>query len=223
LAVTTNVAPIIAYASRTGTRRNLDALRARGWRLLVSATGTLSHEGFPYALDNGAWTAFQKKQPFDGDRFGKALLLLGDRADFVVVPDVVGGGLESLRFSLSWLPHVLDYARVALIPVQDGMELADVTPHLIAGRVGLFIGGSPDTDFKERTAPMWARACREVGSWCHMGRVNSKRRIAICATAGVTSFDGTSATRYSCQLPKLHRAVVQGSLLLETNDRKGDS
>ena len=29
--------PMIAYASRTGTRRNLAALRAAGWRLLVSA------------------------------------------------------------------------------------------------------------------------------------------------------------------------------------------
>jgi hypothetical protein len=40
---------IIPYASRTGTRRNLDALRERGWRLLVSASGVLRTEGFRYA------------------------------------------------------------------------------------------------------------------------------------------------------------------------------
>lgn len=45
---------MIGYASRTGTRRNLDALRAAGWRLMVSARGALRTEGFPYALDNGA-------------------------------------------------------------------------------------------------------------------------------------------------------------------------
>lgn len=50
---------MIAYASRTGTRRNLDALRGAGWRLLVSATGVHRHEGFRYAIDNGAWTAYQ--------------------------------------------------------------------------------------------------------------------------------------------------------------------
>jgi hypothetical protein len=38
------------YASRTGTRRNLAALRAAGWRLLVSATGVHRHEGFCYML-----------------------------------------------------------------------------------------------------------------------------------------------------------------------------
>jgi hypothetical protein len=42
------------YASRTGTRRNLAALRDAGWRLLVSAEAELRTEGMRYALDNGA-------------------------------------------------------------------------------------------------------------------------------------------------------------------------
>lgn len=41
--------PMIPYASRTGTKRNLDAMRANGWGLLVSAKGVLRTEGFPYA------------------------------------------------------------------------------------------------------------------------------------------------------------------------------
>ena len=36
---------MIAYASRTGTRRNLAALRGANWRLLVSATGVHRTEG----------------------------------------------------------------------------------------------------------------------------------------------------------------------------------
>lgn len=102
-----------------------------------------------------------------------------------------------------------------LIPVQDGVAVADVTPFL-GPSVGVFVGGSPDTDWKERTTPLWAAACRARGAWCHVGRVNSQRRIAICAAAGATSFDGTSATRYAVELPKLHRAVVQQSFILET-------
>lgn len=39
---------MLGYASRTGTRRNLAALRAAGWRLLVSATGVHRDEGFPF-------------------------------------------------------------------------------------------------------------------------------------------------------------------------------
>jgi hypothetical protein len=208
------VPPIIPYASRTGTRRNLDALRARLWRLLVSATGCLRNEGFQYCLDNGAWTAHQKGNPFNEKKFDKALVKMGPGSDFTICPDIVGGGRDSLAFSLKWLPRVLEHAPMALIPVQDGMELGDVE-QLLSPRVGIFVGGSPDTDFKERTTPMWATACRRAGAWCHVGRVNSARRIAICAAAGANSFDGTSATRYSVELPKLHRAVVQGSLVFD--------
>lgn len=71
---------LIAYASRTGTKRNLAGLRGAGWRLLVSATGILRHEGFQYALDNGAWTAFQKGVPFDEQKFAAALRKLERRA-----------------------------------------------------------------------------------------------------------------------------------------------
>ncbi len=94
------------YASRTGTRRNLAALRAAGWRLLVSATGVLRHEGFPFGLDNGAWTAHQRGTPFDEVLFERALAMLGAAADWGVVPDIVGGGLRSLEFSLNWLARV---------------------------------------------------------------------------------------------------------------------
>lgn len=98
------------------------------------------------------------------------------------------------------------------------MELDDVE-HLLSPRVGIFVGGAPDTDFKERTTPMWATACRRAGAWCHVGRVNTQRRIAICQAAGATSFDGTSATRFAKSLPVVHRAVVQQSLVF---DHQGD-
>jgi hypothetical protein len=141
-------------------------------------------------------------------------VLLGAGADFGVCADIVGGGRESLALSLRWLPRVLETCPVALIPVQDGMELADVEP-LLSSRVGIFVGGAPDTDFKERTTPLWATACRRAGAWCHVGRVNTQRRIAICKAAGATSFDGTAATRFAAQAPVLHRAVVQQSLVFD--------
>jgi hypothetical protein len=47
--ITINRTPMIAYASRTGTKRNLEAMRQNGWRLLVSAKGVLRTEGFKYA------------------------------------------------------------------------------------------------------------------------------------------------------------------------------
>lgn len=204
---------IISYASRTGTRRNLAALRARGWRLLVSATGAHRTEGFPYAIDNGAWTAHQKKKPFDSRAFIRVVIALGALADWVACPDIVAGGLDSLRLSLKWLPWVLSHTPYALIPVQDGMVEADLQRDLVAGRVGIFVGGS--TQWKLSTMAMWCRLAAENNVWCHVGRVNSMQRIKHCQMAGATSFDGTNATIFSKNLPKLTWAVRQRTLDLK--------
>lgn len=201
------------YASRTGTRRNLDALRSAGWRLLVSASGVLRNEGFPYALDNGAWTAFQKGRPFDEPLFTRALRQLGRDADWTVIPDIVAGGLASLEFSLKWMRLVLDECERGLLAVQDGMRVEDVRP-LVGLRVGIFVGGS--TKWKEDTIPQWARLARETSSWCHVGRVNTRRRIAQCQSAGATSFDGTSASRFAKTLPLLDGARRQLALGLDS-------
>ena len=202
---------MIAYASRTGTRRNLDGLRAAGWRLMVSARGALRPEGFPYALDNGAWTAFQKKEPFNVPAFEKALVKLGADADFTVVPDIVAGGGASLDFSLSWLRRVQDASPNVLIPVQDGMVISDVE-HLLGDQVGIFIGGGDV--FKLTTMDAWCELGRRRGCWVHVGRVNSAKRIKQCAMAGATSFDGSSASRYAVTLPRLNDANRQQALKL---------
>src|SRR5690606_38024056 len=47
---------IDAFASRTGTRRNLDALRAANWGLFVTPVGAHRNEGFRFIIDNSAWT-----------------------------------------------------------------------------------------------------------------------------------------------------------------------
>jgi hypothetical protein len=209
---------VIAYASRTGTRVNLAGLRARGWRLLVSATGAHRTEGFAYALDNGEWTVHQKKAKKWADprsvvrAFIRLVIALGAGADWIAAPDVVQGGLASLAKSRKWLPWLLKHTRRVLIPVQDGMSVDDVRPHL-SHRVGVFVGGS--TTWKEQTMGAWAHLARETGSWCHVGRVNTARRIAICAAAGADSFDGTCASRFLKQQPLLQRARVQLSLLVE--------
>ena len=189
---------MIAYASRTGTRRNLAALRAAGWRLMVSARGALRPEGFRFALDNGAWTAHRRGEPFDARAFGHALSLLGPGADFVVVPDAVMDADGTRRLSAEWLPRVLDATGMVLLAVQDGME-TDVLP--LGPRVGVFVGGS--TEWKEATIPALALRAHRAGAVCHVGRVNSARRLAICTAAGADSFDGSSASRYAVTLPGL--------------------
>ena len=200
---------LIAYASRTGTRRNLAALRDAGWRLLVSAAGCLRNEGFPYALDNGAWSSYQQGRPFDEPAFVRALRKLGAGADWTTLPDIVAGGHASLDLSLRWMRHVLDESNRALLAVQDGMSVEDVRP-FIGARVGIFVGGS--TKWKLATLNLWTALGREVGCWVHVGRVNTARRISLCSSTGATSFDGTSASRFSKTVPLLDGARRQLAL-----------
>lgn len=211
---------IIPYASRTGTTVNLDSLRRNGWRLLVSATGRLRTEGFErasggngYALDNGAWTAFQKGKPFD-ELFVRAMRELGRDADWTAIPDVVAGGKASLELSLRWMRHVLDECQRGMLVVQDGMTADDVRD-LIGERVGIFVGGS--TTWKLETLSQWCDLARLKNAWCHVGRVNSPLRIRLCQRAGATSFDGTNASRFKKNHPKLNCAIRQTTLDLDWN------
>lgn len=205
---------MIAYASRTGTRRNLAALRGAGWRLMISARGVLRDEGFPYALDNGAWTAFQRQEPFDVQAFERAVKLFGPRADWIVLPDIVMGGVASLDMSLAWLKKLrrrvtLRHARF-VIAVQNGMEAKTLIRRIgrwIGPKVGIFVGG--DTEWKLETMSLWARLAHSRNAICHVGRVSTARRIRLCEAAGVDSFDGSSVSRFAVTLRPLELARQQ--------------
>lgn len=200
---------MIGYASRTGTRRNLALLRLAGWRLLVSRAGVWRTEGFPYALDNGAWTDFKTGAAFDGDNFRRLLDKLGAGADFVIAPDIVAGGLRSLDLSLSWLGELRALGRPVLIPVQDGMTPADLAP-LVGPDVGIFMGGS--TEWKLAQMVAWGRACAGWRVHYHVGRVNTGRRIRLAAEAGATSIDGSSLSRFAVNVEWMDAAIRQGDL-----------
>lgn len=202
--------PLIAYASYTGTRRNQAALREHGWRMLVSAADLRQAQGFAYALDNGAWSAYSQGHPFNVPAFEKALRKVGAGADWTVLPDIVMGGGRSLDLSLKWMRRVLDETPRALLAVQNGMTVADVR-EFVGPRVGLFVGG--DTAWKLSTLASWTELGRERRCWVHVGRVNSRRRILLCSGLGATSFDGTSVSRYAVTARKLDMARRQLGLL----------
>ncbi|WP_016745577.1 hypothetical protein [Rhizorhabdus wittichii] len=195
------------FFSRTGTKRNLDAARAAGWGILVSAAGVWRDEGFPLiGADNGQWAERDNPGPFKAERFERFVDWLGDRAQWLVLPDIVCGGLESLDLSLGWLDRLRGHSAVLLIAVQNGMTPAMIAPFL-GPRVGLFVGG--DTAWKEETMTHWGQLAADAGCYCHVGRVNTIRRIRLAAIAGVHSIDGTSVTRFASTLPPLDFAARQ--------------
>jgi len=203
----------MAYASRTGTRRNLDAMAAAGWRLLVEPSQLGRYADpippLPYAVDNGAWGCYQSGVSWDESAFLRLLGLVGHGCDWVVAPDIVAGGLESLRRSAEWLPRLEKYGQLRLVAVQDGMVAADLRD-MLGPTVGIFVGGS--TPWKLATLPEWGDLARDVGCYLHVARVNSAKRIRYCHHVGADSFDGTSVTRYAVTLPRLDDARRQGTI-----------
>lgn len=203
---------MIAYTSRTGTKSTLDALRAHGWRLLVSAANDHRHEGMPFAIDNGAWTYHQRGERFDGGRFLDCLEQHGPQADFAVLPDVVGDARATLRQAEVWADVVASKARRALLALQDGMELGDVERFVPAhSRFGVFLGGT--TTWKLRTLDRWGRWATERGTYLHVARVNSVRRVRAAAYAGADSFDGSGPVQFPSMLARLDVARREGTLV----------
>lgn len=204
----------MAYASRTRTRRNVAALAAAGWGWIVGPLdcGGPVLGGMSWALDNGAWPAFAQGVPWDEAAFLAALDEHGPGADFIVCPDVVADRERTLQLAEKWLPYLLDRADLGealiLVAVQDGMTFEDIEPLLLMSeRVGIFIGGS--TEWKEAAIIPWGRWAHERGRYCHVGRVNTRRRITLCIAGKVKSIDGTSATKYAETLPMLDGARRQ--------------
>jgi hypothetical protein len=195
---------MICYASRTGTRRNLEALRKHRWGLLVSRAGVWRTEGFDrWVADNGAWADFQANRAFDEDEYERFLTWVASQAaipDWVVLPDVVAGGLASLALSRRYLNRCLSVAPMVLIAVQDGMEADDLAP-LVGPNVGIFLGGS--TEWKLAKMAEWGAFCADREIHYHVARVNSLKRIYTAIAAGADSIDGSSGSRYAVTVPML--------------------
>jgi hypothetical protein len=202
---------VLAYTSSTYSERTSKVLREAHWRILLSPHHPYPLPGLRHAVDNGAWTAFQKGESFNSNAFSRLLERHGSSADFVVAPDIVAGGEKSLDFSLSWMP-ALRHIRRVLLPVQDGMTPDVISPVLNAWPgLGLFLGGS--TEWKLQTLYMWGGIAHAFGRHYHVARVNSVRRIRLCAEAGATSFDGSSAAIFSYKVPRFEAGRNQLSLL----------
>jgi hypothetical protein len=115
--------------------------------LLVSRAGAWRTEGFDCIVgDNGAWADFQAGRTFDEDAYDRFLDWLAGQPvipQWLVLPDIVAGGMESLALSVRYLNRCLSVAPLVLIAVQDGMEFDDLAP-LVGPQVGIFLGGSTE-------------------------------------------------------------------------------
>ena len=203
---------MLIYVPQTSTRKTIAAMRARGWRFLLSPKAGRNVRGLPYAIDNGAWTGF------DPVGFAKLLADRARNADWIVLPDIVGGGMASLDLSLEWLSAVGEYGRPMLLAVQNGMQVDTIAALLKEHTsMGVFVGG--DTEWKERTMFDWGRLCAGLNRIMHVGRVNSQRRLSLAWQAGAASVDGSGIVKFPDEMIQrfdrgLDKHTRQGCLIL---------
>ncbi len=150
--------------------RAIAELQALGWGRMRVERRRAPWPGDPWALDNSAFKAWKTGEPWNAGRFlGMVHWALEQETAplFGVLPDIVGGGLDSLRHSLLWRDRLAAPIPWYLV-LEDGMTDADVLPHVkdargpLPGRHGLVQGaGGALVSVRARARPgLSLRPCR---------------------------------------------------------------
>lgn len=177
-----------------------------GWLISPPIQSTKLRDWMPFALDNGAFAAWQKKRPFPEEAWRELIEHVRLRQLtplWVLVPDVVADRAGTIQSWHRWEPELRRLGWPLAFAVQDEMSASDVP----ASADVVFVGGS--TKWKWRTVAYWAKHFGRV----HVGRVNEVERVELCERLGVESVDGTGwfrATEEGRQARALRRWIEQG-------------
>lgn len=177
----------------TGTRSSVEKLNVMNVGLLLSERWYDPKKWPFFAIDNGCYAAFSRKEQWDPSNFMKNLSKCRDRGlspNFIVIPDIPLSE-KSLGFSMTWLPVLKtmypEFPR--FLAVQDGMICEDIMP-IVDQIQGIFVGGS--TDWKLESMTKWVKFAHEHDIQCHVGRIGPIQRMMMCELAGVDSIDSTT-------------------------------
>ena len=178
------------YLSGTSNPAVIEAAQHRAIGLMAQPDSGYEQQIGAYrwwAADNGCFAKGDAFNELAWMRWVKSLRRHRTTCLFVVAPDVVGNAAATLTRSAPWLPQIRKMGYAAAFVAQDGLE-DEVVPWETFD--ALFIGGS--TDYKlSQQATMVIREAKAEGKWCHMGRVNSQKRLLTARDMGCDSADGT--------------------------------
>ena len=155
-----------------------------------NAIPSIVKSGLPWAIDNGAFSGF--------DEMAFQLLLVRAayaqrKPEWVVCPYVVLGAVATLDLFSQWQWKIAQHGLPVAFVAQDGQERLPLPPYPLW--TCLFIGGS--TEFKlSRAAADLASEAKKRHKLVHMGRVNSRRRLAHALDVGCDSVDGSGMSRW---------------------------
>lgn len=176
------------YLGQTRSAAWIRTLSSYGFGECVSR-GEFPPRRTPWFMDNGAFGDWLAGRGFDVSAYERdlaRLLASNLRPDFLVVPDLVARGKESLLFSLSWVERLCAIAPLYFV-VQDGMG-EEIVPDL-KPFAGLFVGGS--LPWKLKTGAQWVALAHELGLRCHIGRVGTEKRVRWARRIGADSIDSS--------------------------------
>jgi len=206
----------MAYVGQTRSSALAEYLRRLGIGECV-VRGELPARRHPFAHDNGAFRDWRAGRPFDIGRWLRDMRWMsyrGIRPDFVVVPDIVAGGLASLEWSAMWRDEV-PAEFPAYLAVQDGMSVSTVALHLSAYD-GIFVGGT--LGWKLATAATWIQLAHGRGIRCHVGRVGTAARVRWARSIGADSIDSCLPLRHREHLAAFVDALGLGEPLAASSE-----
>lgn len=183
------------HVAQTRARKWIRVVNADGWGEVVQPVEQIPRRTEHGVIaDNGAFICHQQGREFDAPAFEVFLRVISRdwpvQPRFIVVPDIVGGGIQSLRFSASWVARMDTMLDVPDCPrylaVQDGMTVEDVLAELWQYD-GLFVGGL--AKWKLLTGKTWVDLAHANGRPCHIGRVGTANRILWARSTDCDSAD----------------------------------
>jgi len=207
------------YCGSTAGVKTLSYLKEKNYGLMLNPSSWKysQNSAFPWqywALDNGAYKSYTDGVDFDKTKFLKTIYEKLPKSkmspDFIVVPDKVGAGIESLRFSLAWhsrLKYMKEYNWY--LAVQDDMEFDDVRK-VMADFDGIFVGGT--VKWKVKTGEYWVKLAHKYNKPCHIGRVGTFKRVLWAKRIKADSIDSTNFVRNPNGFRPLESAKVQTML-----------
>jgi len=204
------------YCGSTAGKKMLSYLKEKNYGLMLNPLSWKYSQNsvFPWqywALDNGAYKSYTDGVDFNAKKFLKTIYEKLPRSkmvpDFIVVPDKVGAGLDSLTFSLAWhskLKYMKEYNWY--LAVQDGMSIENVEKELY-NFDGIFVGGT--VRWKVSTGEAWVNLAHMHNLPCHIGRVGTFKRIVWAKRIKADSIDSTNFVRNPDGFRPLESAKVQ--------------
>ena len=188
---------MIPYSAVATSKNNKKVLLDNNWRWLLSPccpnvvwSGNINTD-HGYAIDNGVYADWAAGREYQIHKFHRLLKQYGENADWIVIPDAVGDRKKTLELADKHIDDLSDYP--LMLVIQDGMVISDILPYLVKLK-GIFLGGS--TEYKLGKMKYWAKFARDNNILCHVGRVNTVKRLNLCFGAGATSFDGSGPARF---------------------------